>query len=205
MRGRTIVLQPISVLLSSWQLNAAMTETPPSPSLTHLKIFLCPSHSRPQRARSSGRGVRAGGGSIRDGDPRPWTGSASPGGVLLPSIGRKKNRSVIPGRRTRSRLDRETPGFAGSTKPRDVDENDNRVSGHSGPDRIFSRNGRKGPERPETPFPTPAPHGAGARSRGRINTVPHPEEPAQQASRRVGHGARSILRGFLRSAKSASG
>ncbi len=100
-------------------------------------------------------GLWGAGGSIRDGDPRPWTGSASRGGVLLPSIGRKKNRSVIPGRRTRSRLDRETPGFAGSTKPRDVDENDNRVSERSGPDRIFSRNGRKGPERPETPFTIP--------------------------------------------------
>ena len=47
----------------------------------------------PKKGAFLGSGSAGGGGSIRDGDPHPWTGSASPDGVLLPSIGRNKNRS----------------------------------------------------------------------------------------------------------------
>jgi hypothetical protein len=74
------------------------------------------------RARSSGRGARAGAGSIRDGDPRPWTGGASPDRRFSPVHREGESRSVSPGIRKRSRPECENPGFAGPKAPRDVDE-----------------------------------------------------------------------------------
>jgi hypothetical protein len=74
------------------------------------------------RARSSGRGTRAGAGSIRDGDPRPWTGGASPDRRFSPVHRESESRSVIPGIWKRSGPECENPGFAGSNAPRDVDE-----------------------------------------------------------------------------------